>query len=169
MIPVLQTERLTLRGPQRGDFAPYVAFWAGPRSVHEGGPKDVRAAWEDFAASFGLWTMDGIGNWAVEERATGAFAGIVGLNHPAHFPEVEIGWTLMDGFEGRGFATEGARAALDWTWANTDLASLVVYVDPANERSIRVGERIGGRRDPGATPVDAGDVVLRIARPEGGA
>jgi len=167
MIPVLQTERLTLRGPRRGDFAPYAGFWAGPRSVHEGGPKGPRAAWEDFAATFGLWAIDGIGNWSLEERATGAFAGIVGLNHPAHFPEVEIGWTLMDGFERRGLATEGAKAALDWTWANTGLTSLVVYVDPANERSIRLGQRLGGVRDPEAAPVDPGDVVLRIARPEG--
>jgi RimJ/RimL family protein N-acetyltransferase len=165
MIPVLQTERLTLRGPQRGDFASYAAFWAGPRSVHEGGPKGPRAAWEDFAATFGLWIIDGIGNWALEERATGAFAGIVGLNHPAHFPEVEIGWTLMDGFEGRGFATEGARAVLDWAWANTDLASLTVYVEPENHRSIRVAERLGAVRDQDAVPVDEGDVVLRIGRP----
>jgi RimJ/RimL family protein N-acetyltransferase len=165
MVPVLHTERLTLRAPKRGDFAPYAAFWAGPRSVHEGGPKGARAAWEDFAASFGLWAMEGIGNWAVEERASGAFAGLVGLNHPAHFPEVEIGWTLMDGFEGRGLATEGARAVLDWTWGNTGLASVTVYVDPANDRSIRVAERLGGVRDSHAAPVDPGDVVLRIGRP----
>jgi len=166
MIPVLQTERLTLRGPHRGDFPAYAAFWASERSVHEGGPKEPRAAWEDFAATFGLWSIDGIGNWAIEERATGAFAGIVGLNHPAHFPEVEIGWTLMDGFEGRGLAQEAARTALDWAWANTDLPSLVVYINPANARSIRLGERLGGCRDAQAAMVDVGDVVLRIARPE---
>lgn len=165
MIPVLQTERLTLRRPHRGDFAPYAGFWAGPRSVHEDGPRGARAAWEDFAASFGLWSIDGIGNWTVEERASGAFAGIVGLNHPAHFPEVEIGWTLMDGYEGRGIATEGAQAVLDWTWANTDLPSLVVYVDPENLRSIRVAERLGAVRDQETAAVDPDDVVLRIGRP----
>ena len=73
----------------------------------------------------------------------------------------------MDGFEGRGLAQEAARAALDWTWANTDLASLVVYIDPTNHRSIRLGERLGGCRDAEAAMVDDGDVVLRIARPEG--
>ncbi len=165
MIPVLSTERQTLRGPRRADFPAYAAFWASERSVHEGGPRDERAAWEDFAAGFGLWAIEGIGNWAVEERGTGAFAGIVGLNHPAQFPEVEIGWTLMDGFEGRGIATEAARAVLGWTWENTDLASLVVYVDPANERSIRVAERLGAAHDSQAVVVDPGDVVLRIGRP----
>lgn len=165
MIPVLHTERLTLRAPQLGDFAPYAAFWASDRSVHEGGPRDERAAWEDFAAGFGLWTIEGIGTWSVEERATGAFAGIVGLYHPAHFPEVEIGWAVLDGFEGRGIAQEAAQAVLGWTWANTELASLVSYIHPENHRSIRLAERLGARRDPGARVYDEGDVVMRIRRP----
>lgn len=164
-IPVLQTERLTLRGPQRGDFASYAAFWASPRSVHEGGPRDARAAWEDFAAGFGLWAIEGIGTWSVEESATGAFAGIVGLYYPAHFPEVEIGWAVLDGFEGRGIAQEAARAALGWTWAHTELASLVSYIDPRNHRSIRLAERLGAHRDPEARTYDEGDVVMRIGRP----
>ena len=167
MIPVLQTERLTLRGPRRDDFPAFAAFWASPRSIYEGGPRDERRAWEDFAAAFGLWLIDGIGNWAVAERASGAFAGIVGLNHPAEYPEVEIGWTLMEGFEGQGIAQEAARAVLDWTWANTDLPSLVVYIDPANAHSIRLGEQLGGQPDPDAAAVDPDDVVLRIVRPEG--
>ncbi len=167
MIPVLQTERLTLRGPRREDFAPYAAFWASPRSVHEGGPRHPRAAWEDFAAGFGLWLLEGAGTWSVEERESGAFAGIVGLYHPEHFPEVEIGWALLEPFEGRGIAQEAARAALAWAWENTELPSLVSYIDPANVRSIRLGERLGGRRDPEAKTYDPGDVVLRYLRPGG--
>jgi RimJ/RimL family protein N-acetyltransferase len=72
---------------------------------------------------------------------------------------------LLDGFEGRGIAQEAARAALDWTWAHTGLASLVSYIDPRNHRSIRLAERLGARRDPAARTYDQGDVVLRIGRP----
>jgi RimJ/RimL family protein N-acetyltransferase len=165
VIPVLSTERLTLRGPRRDDFPLYAAFWASPRSVHEGGPRDARRAWEDFAAGFGLWAIEGIGTWSVEERATGAFAGIVGLYHPAHFPEVEIGWAVLEPFEGRGIAHEAARAALDWAWANTHLDSLVSYIAPANARSLRLAERLGAVVDPQAEPFEPGDVVTRIARP----
>jgi RimJ/RimL family protein N-acetyltransferase len=165
MIPVLQTERLTLRAPRRADFPAYAAFWASGRSVYEGGPRDTRAAWEDFAAGFGLWTIEGIGTWSVDARATGEFAGIVGLYHPAHFPEVEIGWAVLESFEGRGIAQEAAQAALGWTWANTELASLVSYIDPRNHRSICLAERLGARRDPEARIYDEGDVVMRIGRP----
>ncbi|NAZ37962.1 GNAT family N-acetyltransferase [Rubellimicrobium sp. CFH 75288] len=167
MIPVLQTGRLTLRGPRRDDFPPYAAFWASPRSVHEGGPRDTRAAWEDFAAGFGLWTIEGVGTWSVEERATGAFCGIVGLYHPVHFPETEIGWALLEPFEGRGIAFEAARAALDWAWATTSLPSLVSYIDKANARSIRLAERLGAVADPQARPSGPGEVVMRHHRPGG--
>lgn len=169
MIPILHTERLVLRGPRRDDFPAYAAFWASPRSAHEGGPRDERGAWDDFAGAVGLWAIEGIGNWCLEERGTGAFAGMVGLNHPVHFPEVEIGWTLLEPFEGRGLAQEAARAILGWTWASTDLPSLVVYIEPENARSIRTAEALGARPDPDAAPVDPGDLVLRIHRPEGAA
>ncbi|NDU99662.1 GNAT family N-acetyltransferase [Pseudoroseicyclus tamaricis] len=164
-IPRLQTERLILRGPRREDFGPYAGFWASDRSRHEGGPRGRALAWEDFAAAFGLWLIDGYGCWALEEKETGRFAGIVGLNHPAHFPEVEIGWTLMDFAEGRGLAFEAAQAVLPWVWANTALPSVTVYIEPENDRSIALAKRLGGVVDLSAEPVDEGDVVLRISRP----
>ncbi|HEU0223455.1 MAG TPA: GNAT family N-acetyltransferase [Paracoccaceae bacterium] len=165
MIPVLATERLILRGPRPGDFPPYAAFWASERSVHEGGPLGEREAWLDFAACFGLWLVRGYGTWSVEERGSGAFLGLVGLYQPIQFPEPDLGWTLMAEAEGRGFAHEAAIAARAWVWENTALPSLVSYIDPANARSIRLAERLGGRRDPEARRVDPGDVVFRHARP----
>ncbi|MGZ9808852.1 GNAT family N-acetyltransferase [Pseudoroseicyclus sp. H15] len=164
-IPRLETERLILRGPAREDAAPYAEFWASDRSRYEGGPRDLAGAWEDYATAFGLWLIDGYGCWALEDKQTGRFLGIVGLNHPAHFPEVEIGWTLMEEAEGRGLAFEAAQACLAWVWANTALTSVVVYIEPENARSISLGKRLGGVADGGAQPVDPGDVVLRIARP----
>ena len=166
-IPRLQTERLVLRGPEVSDYAPYVAFFASDRVRYEGGTRDAVGAWEDYAAAFGLWLIRGYGCWAVEERATGAFCGIVGLNHRIDYPETEIGWNLMAEAEGRGIAFEAAQAILPWVWENTDLASLVVYIHPENARSIALGRRLGGVDDRDAEPQDEGDVVLRIARPEG--
>ena len=62
------------------------------------------------------FAQHGFGFWAAELKATGEFTGFVGLAVPsftAHFtPCVEIGWRLAFEHWGRGFATEGARAAL---------------------------------------------------------
>ena len=58
----------------------------------------------------------GFGLWAVEIVGGAPFAGLLGLCYPrfeAHFtPCVEIGWRLATEHWGRGYATEGARAAL---------------------------------------------------------
>ncbi|MCX7889526.1 MAG: GNAT family N-acetyltransferase [Rhodobacteraceae bacterium] len=167
LIPVIETGRLTLRGPRREDFAPYAAFWASARSLHEDGPRDARAAWEDFAAAFGLWLIEGYGCWSVEDRTTGAFCGIVGMNRPVHFDEPEIGWTLVPEAEGKGIAFEAAMAARDWVYANTALTTMVSYIGPANIRSIRLAERMGAWRDASVAGPDAGDVVMRHPGPGG--
>jgi RimJ/RimL family protein N-acetyltransferase len=57
--------------------------------------------------------------------------------------------------EGRGLAHEAAGAALAWGKAQ-GLPALVSYVDPANARSIRLAERLGGRRDGAAEAAFAG-------------
>jgi RimJ/RimL family protein N-acetyltransferase len=167
MIPTLTTERLILRPPRREDLAPFAVFWASERSVHEGGPRDLRGAWEDFAAGFGLWAIEGFGTWSVEERATGALVGIIGYYHPADFPELEIGWTVFDGFEGKGLAYEAAMAARAWGYAERGLTPLVSHTDPANARSIRLHERMGARRDTAAPGVDSDEVVMRNPSPDG--
>lgn len=160
--PRLQTERLVLRAPALADFAAYAAFFASPRSGYEDGPLARGPAWREFASAAGQWMLKGYGAWSIEERATGAYAGEVGIFHPAHFPEPEIGWTLMAPFEGRGLAHEAALAARAWAYAALGLETLVSYVAPGNARSIRLAERLGARLDPDAPyPDDDPCLVFR--------
>ena len=166
MIPTLFTDRLILRAPRREDFLPFAAFWASDRSRHEGGPRDLAGAWEDFAAGFGLWLIEGFGTWSVEDRATGDLAGIIGYFHPAGFPELEIGWAVLDGFEGRGLAYEAAMEARRWGYEDRKLTTLVSYIDPDNARSIRLAERMGAWRDARAPGIDPGDIVMRHPGPD---
>ena len=94
----------------------------------------------------------GFGLWAVEVRGVASFAGFVGLSVPhfqAHFtPCVEIGWRLAADYWGRGFATEGARAALEFGIHALQLEQIVSFTVPGNVRSRRVMERIGMAHDP---------------------
>ena len=93
----------------------------------------------------------GFGWWAAELRETGAFIGFIGLSHipfEAHFtPAVEIGWRLASAYWGRGYATEGARAALEAAFTQLGLAEIVAITVLANMRSRRVMERIGMTHD----------------------
>ena len=94
----------------------------------------------------------GFGLWAVEIPSVTTFAGFIGLSVPgfeAPFtPCVEIGWRLAPEYWGLGYATEGARAVLDFAFSELRLAEVVSFTVPGNLRSRRVMEKIGMVHDP---------------------
>ena len=87
------------------------------------------------------------GLWAVEIPGVTPFAGYVGLAVPrfaASFtPCVEIGWRLAAEYWGRGYATEGARAALTFGFETLQLTEIVSFTAVGNVRSRRVMEKLG--------------------------
>ncbi len=94
----------------------------------------------------------GWGLWAVEVAGTAPFIGFVGLN-PATFdapftPAVEVGWRLAREHWGRGYATEGARAALAFGFEDLALDEIVSFTTHGNTRSRHVMERLGMQHDP---------------------
>lgn len=90
------------------------------------------------------------GFWAVEERGSGAFVGMIGLHAPAHLPFspcVEVGWRLARAHWGKGYATEGAAAALRFAFEVLGLEEVVSFTSVHNTRSEAVMQRLGMRRD----------------------
>jgi RimJ/RimL family protein N-acetyltransferase len=160
-IPTLTTPRLILRAPRLDDFEHWAVFFASPRSVHEGGPRDRLAAWRTWAADVALWQLKGYGPFGLDDRATGAYVGEVGIYHGDDFPEPELGWFIVPAAEGKGYAAEAARAIKDWAHRTFGWARLVSIIDPANDRSIATALRIGGTIDPALPGIDPGDVVIR--------
>ncbi len=94
----------------------------------------------------------GFGLWAVEVLENHRLAGYVGLMRPrfeAHFtPCVEVGWRLAVEHWGKGYATEGARAAIAYGFDVIGLREILSWTVPANMRSRRVMEKLGMTRDP---------------------
>jgi RimJ/RimL family protein N-acetyltransferase len=159
--PVIRTARLTLRPHRLSDWEPIAVFFESDAARYVGGPLPRRRSWFGFGADVGSWELLGFGPWAVDETATGAFVGQIGLNQPAHFPEHEIGWIVFPAFQGRGFATEGARAARDFAADTLGWTTAVSYIDPANAASIAVARHLGCTEDPDAARFDADDLVFR--------
>ncbi|MGL4238743.1 GNAT family N-acetyltransferase [Tabrizicola sp.] len=159
--PTLTTARLTLRMPRLADFEAWADFFASPRSIHEGGPKDRLAAWQFWAADVALWTLKGYGPFGVDDRETGEYFGEVGLYHGEGYPAPELGWFVVPTGEGKGIALEAARAVLDWAADSFDWPHITNIIDPANTRSIALGLRLGGVIDPSLPGIDPGDVVIR--------
>ncbi len=152
--PRLVTDRLVLRAWRDEDRAPYARLNADPE-VMEHFPSTLTPEQSDAMVDHmaAAWSRRGYGLWAVEARDAG-FIGFVGLSSPsweAHFtPCVEVGWRLAREAWGRGYATEAARRAVAWGFAELDLPDdqIVSFTTVGNARSRAVMERIGMTRDP---------------------
>ncbi|HLG90458.1 MAG TPA: GNAT family N-acetyltransferase [Alphaproteobacteria bacterium] len=161
-LPVLRTERLLLRPWRDSDLPEFAAHNADPE-VRAYFPGTLSRQDSDASAAriCGHAERFGYGLWAVEIRGIAEFAGFIGLMNvgfEAHFtPAVEIGWRLGRRYWGCGYATEGARAALDFGFGAIGLNEIVSMTPPANRRSWAVMERIGMTRDP-ADDFDVPDV-----------
>ena len=161
VIPRLQTARLILREPRLADFEHWAAFFASPRSVHERGMLPRAKAWKVWAGDVALWSLRGYGPFGVDDRATGAYVGEVGIYQPDGYPEPELGWFMVPEAEGKGYAQDAARAVMLWARDALGFTRLVNYIDPANARSIALGLRLGGIIDASLPGDDPGDVVIR--------
>ena len=161
MIPTLTTKRLTLRAPRPEDFPHYADIFASERSRYMDGPLDRIDAWHEFAADTIGWQFFGYGYWTVADSKTDAFLGFVGLANPPFYPEPELGWMVTESSEGKGIAFEAATAARNWAFATLAWSSVVSYIDPPNQRSIALAERLGATRDRPADAPSEGDLVSR--------
>ncbi|MEK7696283.1 MAG: GNAT family N-acetyltransferase [Pseudomonadota bacterium] len=89
----------------------------------------------------------GFGLWALELRETSTFIGFTGLAIPSWAPPfgpcVEIGWRLAREHWGRGYATEAARATLDFGFGALRLAEIVSFTAAINQRSEQLMQRLG--------------------------
>jgi len=148
----LDTARLRLRQWREEDLQPFARLNADAEVM------------EFFPARLSRESSDGVarrlrdkiaergwGLWAVEERASGEFIGFVGLQPPAaqlpFSPCIEVGWRLGRAFWGRGYATEGARAALRAGFETLGLDEIVSFTALGNRRSRAVMERLGMLED----------------------
>lgn len=151
-LPVRRTERLVLRPFAERDRAPFVAMHADPEVMAWLlGPLDAAEAERRFDTWRVAAARQGYGIWAVEERTSRAFLGVVGLA-PVTFdapfvPAVEVLWRFARAAWGQGYATEAARDALAVGFGPLGLPRIVSFTTPGNERSWRVMERLGMRAD----------------------
>lgn len=95
-------------------------------------------------------SRSGLGLFAVELKSSGEFIGFIGMQYLEKspifsldiMPCYEIGWRLRAEFWGKGYATEGAKAVLEYAYRHIDLP-VYSFTSVHNERSIHVMEKIG--------------------------
>jgi RimJ/RimL family protein N-acetyltransferase len=149
-IPILETERLILRGHKLEDFSFCAAMWKDPLvTKHIGGkPFTEQETWTKLLRYLGHWEVLGFGYWAVEEKASGNFVGEMGFADfkreivPSIQGIPELGWVLNSDAHGKGYATEALKAIQHWGDSHFKESRTVCIIDSGNINSIRVAEKL---------------------------
>jgi RimJ/RimL family protein N-acetyltransferase len=144
----ITTGRLIIRPFTPADFEAIHAVWSDPAVM---GPIPSQAydrdqSWARLTGTFGHQARHGFSKWAVAARASGRVIGECGVHYLEGGPDIELGYKLARAHWGKGFASEAARACLDWALAERP-ERVVAIADPANIRSARILSRIGMVRD----------------------
>ena len=153
MHSIIKTQRLILRPWRESDLEPFAALNADPK-VMEFFPsiKTHQESAEEYHRIVKGFEKNGYGFWAVSLIGTDNFIGFIGLRYddfPAPFtPAVEIGWRLASDYWNKGYATEGALAALKYGFETLNLNEIISFTYVLNIPSRRVMERIGMHHNP---------------------
>lgn len=143
---MIETNRLILRPPILADLAPFTDMRADfERSKYAGGGLDAAGAWSRFLTWVGGWQLYGYGMFSVIEKSSGNWIGNIGPVKMYEWVGQEFGWALTAAADGKGYAHEGAVAALNWCFANLDFDEYVHSISPENAASSKLAARIGAK------------------------
>ncbi len=150
MATTLRTPRVTLREFNASDLEVLVklmgdedqmSLYLRPRT------RDETNAWLDRHIS--LYQEHGYGLWLIEKNVGGHFLGYCGIR-PRTIEgreETEMAWHIHKLFWNHGLATESAAACRALAFARFGISRLVAVIDPVNEPSHRVAQKIGMRAE----------------------
>ncbi|MBV8600276.1 MAG: GNAT family N-acetyltransferase [Candidatus Eremiobacteraeota bacterium] len=153
MAPILETPRLLVRGWTDDDVPPFVEMMGDPCVMEF--YEDVTPRDESLALAARVREAlehDGYGWFVVEVKGGLPFAGtavLKAVRFEAHFtPAMEVGWIFTPEAWHQGFATEAARALLDYAFETLAWDEVVAMTAAVNMPSRRVMERLGMTYDP---------------------
>jgi len=150
-IPALETGRLRMRGHTLADFDSIRRLWSDGQVTRfiGGRPQTEEECWARLLRYLGHWSLLGYGYWLIEEKSSGSFVGEAGLLNlrraivPPLGDVPEAGWVLSPAHQGKGYATEAVRAALQWADSHFGSQPVVCLIHPENQSSLRVAQKCG--------------------------
>jgi len=150
----IETPRLLLRLPRAEDLDPWAEMMTDEEAARFiGGVMPRAASWRGLMTMIGAWHAHGFAMFSVVEKSTGRWVGRLGPWMPEGWPGTEVGWAIVRDCWGRGYATEGAAAAIDWAFDHLGWPRVIHCIDPANVASQAVARKLGSRNfGPGSLP-----------------
>ncbi len=146
-VPSVETARLLLRPFTSSDLDNYTRCIFADVEVMRYLPRREASPHERAERTIGFfndhWRQRGYGVWAVTDKIDGTFIGHCGLNYLADIDEVEVLYALRQSHWSRGFATEAARASVQFGFERAQRTRLIALAVPENMASRRVMEHLG--------------------------
>lgn len=142
----LETDRLIIREWEPADRPAFTAITQDAevmQYVHAGAPYSEAEVDQWFARQARQIAEHGICMGAICEKTTGRLLGFGGTQPLGTTGDLEIGWILARDQWGRGYATETGAAAMRHVLETLGRSRVVAIIDPGNEPSKRVAERLG--------------------------
>ena len=142
---MLSTERLVLRPVTADDHAALLAHWTQPevrRFLFDGAALSAAEVAETIEESSGHFAARGFGIWLIEHGSGADLVGTAGLR-PLEESGLEIFYSLAPGAWGHGYATEAARAVVEYGLGPLALPEVLAEVDEGNAASVAVVKRLG--------------------------
>ncbi|KWS03403.1 acetyltransferase, GNAT family [Lysobacter capsici AZ78] len=142
----LETPRLILRPPRLEDFDAWAEFMADAEHVrYVGGAQSRPLAWRAMMSVIGSWAVQGFAFFSVIEKSSGRWIGRLGPWCPEGWPGTEVGWGIVASENGKGYASEGSAAAMEWAFEHLGWREIIHTIDVENLGSKAVAAKLGSR------------------------
>jgi RimJ/RimL family protein N-acetyltransferase len=150
----LETPRLMLRVPRLEDFEAWAMMMLDEENTrYIGGMVPRAVTWRHMMTMIGAWHATGVSMFSVIEKGSGRWVGRLGPWMPEGWPGPEVGWAIIRECWGRGYATEGAAAAIDFAFDQLGWTQVIHSIAPENVASQQVARKLGStNRGPGRLP-----------------
>jgi RimJ/RimL family protein N-acetyltransferase len=146
IIPEIETTRLRLRAFTPDDLDDLFLIFGDEevmRYISNGKPRSLEETGRGLLRTIEGWQKRGFGLWAMTIKGSDRVIGYCGLIYLDDTPEIEIAYGLAKAHWAKGYATEAARATLEFGFEKLKLERIVAVVNPENIPSQRVLEKLG--------------------------
>jgi len=149
LIMILSTQRLFLRNLNPADAESFFLLNSDPEVLQYTGDNpfaDIEAA-KVFLERYDHYKKYSFGRWAVIRKEDSKFLGWCGLKYTPEKDEYDIGFRFFKKYWNKGYATEAAKACLDYGFSQLGIKTIIGRAMKANIASVKVLEKIGLQYD----------------------
>jgi RimJ/RimL family protein N-acetyltransferase len=162
-IALFETPRLRLSPVCEDDARLLLQIWNDPTFIHYVSDRGIRTVEQAQQAirdgPVHLFATYGYGPYRVERKSDGQSIGICGFFQREFLDDPDLGYAILPGFRGEGYASEAARQVLVIAGVVFGLQRIMALIAPENAASIHVIEKLGFQFDRRCR-IDADDDTL---------